>query len=590
MVLVLLIGLVPVGVSSAIVGRDAHKSAQTELRDKLTNLVSAESGALGASFSRDRAISRLLAQNPSFSGRFTGMRSAVAEENAALRFLERLYPDSIAMASFADRNGPELARAVRGASTKRVDLSTNQSGNPFFEPTLALQPDDVYQTTPYISQDTGEWVISNSTPIARKRALVMFELTIESFRRDAAAEVRGADAEIAVVETRSGRVVFDSAHPQRNTILANGSHGPLGDPSDHRFVRLARDGGVSGTTTIGGRLAAYRRFVDTSPHNANRWTVVALSTKPLPGALAAVLGWPLALVVGILVLVAFAVSRRWATAVGKGELLDRTRESAHILGEMAQELRAAARDGERRAAEQSAAVAQTSATVEELASTAATLAEHARTSALAAEQTVETMKEMQEHVEAIADRSRRLGTRSGEIGEILELMNAVAEQTNLLALNAAIEAARAGEAGKGFAVVAAEVRKLAERSLESSGSIREIVEAVQEETAAAILATEEGARRALRVAELMSATGSTLEESIAATQQQAAAAGQVAQTVAQLRAATDELAAEQAQRAAMAERLEHLVGDLHRTIAGAAAGKEATAPAALRHLAGGATG
>ena len=566
MALVMLIGLVPVGVSSAIVARDSHRHSDAQEQEKLGNLVDVERGALADYFSRARAIDRLMARNPDFADFYQDRSAHLAGANAALRYLEHLYPTSIGEACFIDSTGPENARAVRGVSATKATLSPDESGNPFFKPTFALQAGQVYQAPPYISPDTGEWVISNSTPIIGKRAIVHFEITIESFRRQAAAEAKGADAEIAVVDSQTGRIVFDSAHAQLRG-LPDGRRQLLGQPSDHRFIGIARAGKQSGVTTISGRRAVYRRFVDSNPHNGNHWTVVAISTKPLPSAVAAVFGWPLALVVGLLLLVAFAVSRRWATALGKGDLLDRTRESARILTDVAQELRAAAVNDERTTAEQSAAVAETSATVEELASTAATIAEHARAGADAARETVETMREMQAHVESIAERSRVLGARSSEIGEILELMNGVAEQTNLLALNAAIEAARAGEAGKGFAVVAAEVRKLAERSLESSGSIREIVEAVQTETAAAIAATEDGVRRAIQVAELMSSTEAILEDSISATQQQAAAAEQVAQTVVQMRTGTEALADDQARRAAMAERLEQLVRDLRAAIA-----------------------
>jgi methyl-accepting chemotaxis protein len=103
---------------------------------------------------------------------------------------------------------------------------------------------------------------------------------------------------------------------------------------------------------------------------------------------------------------------------------------------------------------------------------------------------INSVNEVKESFTDVKKRILELGKGINEVKEIISLINNIADQTNLLALNAAIEAASAGESGKGFAVVADEIRKLAEKSKESSDKIGKLILSITEETGVVVDTTE----------------------------------------------------------------------------------------------------
>ena len=105
-----------------------------------------------------------------------------------------------------------------------------------------------------------------------------------------------------------------------------------------------------------------------------------------------------------------------------------------------------------------------------------------------------------------------LDRSAAQIGEVVDLIQAIAAQTNLLALNATIEAARAGEAGRGFAVVANEVKQLAAQTTKATEQIGSQISAIQAATATAVGAIDRISGTIGRLDAIGSAIGAAVEE------------------------------------------------------------------------------
>ena len=175
---------------------------------------------------------------------------------------------------------------------------------------------------------------------------------------------------------------------------------------------------------------------------------------------------------------------------------------------------------------------------------------------------------------------QQLGERSGQISAIVNVIKEIADQTNLLALNAAIEAARAGEAGRGFAVVADEVRKLAERTGQSTSEIATTIEKIQSGTQDAVHSMESGVIQVNRGIQLAGEAGEAIVKITETTEsviravtdislainEQGQASKKIAQGIEEIAQSAEQNALSMRESAAVAQQLQILASDLQSSV------------------------
>jgi len=237
------------------------------------------------------------------------------------------------------------------------------------------------------------------------------------------------------------------------------------------------------------------------------------------------------------------------------EITQQIQEAASLIGRSSGEIVRAAQQQASGAAQQAASVSETTATIEELTTTARQIAENSSAVTAVAEETLRSAEEGQDLMEESAkgmalirskteessEKIMTLGRKSQQIGEVIEIINEIAVETKMLSLNAAIEAAKAGEAGKGFSVVAAEIRRLAEDVVKSTGTIRDVLLEVQAAANASVLAAEENVKGVQVGAERLGRVQNALENIIAMAEQTTEAARQISVATNQQKEASEQV-------------------------------------------------
>ncbi|MHB1012259.1 MAG: methyl-accepting chemotaxis protein [Desulfobacteria bacterium] len=271
-------------------------------------------------------------------------------------------------------------------------------------------------------------------------------------------------------------------------------------------------------------------------------------------------------------------------------VLARIQETGASVGTFSSDFLTVIQDQAASASQQATSVAEVTATMEELSRTSRQIAQNAESVKEAASKSVEVAKagttlgregveamaQIKERVGDIARKTLFLGEKSHEIGKVMEIIKEIASEIHLLALNAAIESAAAGEHGRRFAVVASEVRRLAEKTRESTETIRGIITEIQSATNSSVEATEQGTREVERWKETIRLSSEAFSEIIEtiertseastqislATHQQTSANEQVVQAMRQIEEMVRVTASQMKESSTSASRLREMAGTL----------------------------
>ncbi|MBL9005505.1 MAG: hypothetical protein JNJ46_14720 [Myxococcales bacterium] len=169
---------------------------------------------------------------------------------------------------------------------------------------------------------------------------------------------------------------------------------------------------------------------------------------------------------------------------------------------------------------------QTAISIETTSSNAIVLAERAKeaheftdSARVHAEQGVRVVeaagREIQ-HVSTVVDQTAQtllaLSQKTASISSIVSVIKDVADQTKVLSLNAAIEAARAGKHGGGFSAVADAVRRLADRTAQSTRQVTTIIEGIEHETQRAVSTMQQALQGVASSLALSRQAGRVLEQ------------------------------------------------------------------------------
>lgn len=206
------------------------------------------------------------------------------------------------------------------------------------------------------------------------------------------------------------------------------------------------------------------------------------------------------------------------------QLVERIQKASMQISTTVNEIQAASTEQSGTATEQASTITQFSATLREISQNGTALSESASSVASDAnemtnyvnetnsrsENMMASMGTIGDSTEQTSERIKSLNDQMDGIVDAVNVISSVSDQTTLLSLNAAIEANKAGEMGKGFSVVATEIRRLADRSVDSADTINTLIRDIQRSAESSLVSMDKSSSEIKQGVDLVEQTSNAM--------------------------------------------------------------------------------
>ncbi len=477
---------------------------------------------------------------------------------------------------YLDENGNELVRMdLKNGTIRTIPDSQlqNKAVHDYFIETMKLNPGEIFVSEVDLNRENGKIevpytpVIRYSTPIysatGEKRGIVIANVFADSFL-EMVDEQTGDDSHEAFILNPDGYYIYHGNESKEWGFDLNKQENIVQDYPENISEQLLSL--ESGFISEGSDwVISYNPISPNSQSVKNAFILVYATPKDLVFAPINTLSTVAILITGVSLVIVLQLG-----SLILKNLLGSIRDITGVVSSFSIELLATIEQQERMTVQQSASVQETTVAIDRINAASAESAQQAQNAAIggkhalirveegskAVSQTFEEMETLKEKVEAIASRSFSLNEQTNKISTISNLVSNLATETNMLALNAAVEAVRAGEEGKGFGVVASEIRKLADRSKQSTQNISTLVQDIEQAVNSMALAAHEGqtnvetgVKIAQNTAEVFTDIAGGMEQIVEHTQQIALTAQQQSLAIEQVMTAMNDLTHEAAETA-----------------------------------------